>query len=120
MQRSGQKADAAPGASLAAIILRDQALDRVENHRKLFVISLFKRVDAARDSGVERIGIKSFLLGFVMLVVYGGVAVVLAAGLLAPRVWPAAVSLVRLGEGLREAALRKGAPRRTATAGGSR
>jgi len=38
------------------------------------------RVDAARDSGVERIGIKAALLGFIMLVVYGGVAVVLWIG----------------------------------------
>lgn len=37
-------------------------------------------VEAACASGVERIGIKALLLGFVMLVVYGGVAVVLWIG----------------------------------------
>jgi len=37
-------------------------------------------VDAARDSGIARIGIKAMLIGFIMLVVYGGVAVVLWIG----------------------------------------
>ena len=37
-------------------------------------------VERAHDSGVERIGIKAMLLGFIMLVIYGGVAVVLWIG----------------------------------------